>query len=134
MNEEQRIVAVVRFNVAPKDFARVSSEADATLRHRLPTVPGFVEGMVLANEGSAKVCIVSEWKSRQNWAAAQWDEEIGRTVADLFQDTASYELEMYFPLVEATSATAKKCRRAHISGCRHARVVRQAHHDGSLDF
>jgi heme-degrading monooxygenase HmoA len=105
MNEEHRIVAIVRFKVTPEDFSRVSSEADTTLQRRLPTVPGFIEGMVLANEGSTKVCVVSEWKSRQNWAAAQWDGDIERTVADLFQDTASYELEMYFPLAEATAAT-----------------------------
>jgi heme-degrading monooxygenase HmoA len=107
MNEEKRIVAVVTFKVTPEDFARVSSQAGTTLQRWLPTTPGFVEGMVLTNEGATKVAIVSEWKSRQNWAAAQWDEDIERAVADMFRDTASYELEMYFPLAKATSATAK---------------------------
>jgi len=87
MNEEKRIVAVVTFKVTPEDFARVSSEADTTLRRRLPTIPGFIEGMVLANESTTKVAIASEWKSRQNWAAAQWDEDIERAVADMFQET-----------------------------------------------
>jgi heme-degrading monooxygenase HmoA len=107
MNEEKRIVAVVTFKITPEDFARVSSEAGTTLQRRLPTIPGFIEGMVCANEGKTKIGIVSEWKSRQNWAAAQWDDDIERAVADMFQDTASYELEMYFPLARATSATAK---------------------------
>lgn len=104
MNDDKRIVAVVTFKVMPEEFARVSSEAGTTVRNALPKVPGFVEGMVLANEGSTKVNVVSKWTSRQNWAVAQWDEDIERTITDLFKDTASYDLEMYFPLAEATSA------------------------------
>lgn len=105
MNDDKRIVAVVMFKVTPEEFAKVSREAGTTLQQRLPTVRGFVEGKVLTNEGSTKINVVSEWKSRQNWADAQWDEEIERTITDLFKDTASYELEMFFPLARATSAS-----------------------------
>jgi len=107
MSEQKRVVAVVMFTVTPEEFGKVSSEAGMTLQHRLPAIPGFIEGTVLVNESTTRIGIVSEWKSRQNWADAQWDEEVEQAVADLFQDTASYELKMYFPLAKATSAVAK---------------------------
>jgi hypothetical protein len=103
MSEEKRIVAVVTFKVTPEDFPRAAKEAGTTVNRRLPAVPGFIEGMVLANEGTTKLRVVSEWTSRQRWADAQWDEDIARAVADIFQDTATYEIEMYFPLAKATA-------------------------------
>ncbi|HKU68550.1 MAG TPA: antibiotic biosynthesis monooxygenase [Candidatus Baltobacteraceae bacterium] len=104
MNEENGIIAVVTFEVTPEAFGRVSSEAASVLQGRLPAIAGFIEGMVLANESTTEVRIVTRWTSREHWAAAQWDERIERTVTDLFQDTASYKLEMYALLATATSA------------------------------
>jgi len=103
MNDEKHLVAVVTFNITPVEFERVSSEAGITLKRRLPAIPGFVEGMVLVNEDTTQIRIVTEWESKENWALAELDETIQRTVTDLFQDTGSYRLETYFQLAKATA-------------------------------
>ena len=107
MDSDKHIVAIVTFEVTKETFATVASQAAAILEHRLPTIPGFVEGTLLTNEGSTEIVSFTEWESRHTWAVAQWDEDVERVVAGLFQDTGSYALRFFFPLIKATARLTK---------------------------
>jgi hypothetical protein len=104
MRNEGHIVTVTTFNVTADDFTAVARSAALTLQRRVPTISGFVEGMLLTDEGNNRIIAVTEWKSRQSWAASRWDEDVERVTADLFEGTASYDLEFFFPLVKVKSA------------------------------
>ncbi len=99
ISDRNRIVSVVTFNVTPDTFGPVYREAGLLMERRLPTIPGFIEGMLLANETKTRIIAMSEWTSRYSWAVAQSDEDVARTLADIFLGTASYSLEFYRPLV-----------------------------------
>lgn len=92
---EQRVASVVTFHVSSANFDSICEEVNTTLQRRISTMPGLIEATVLTNEQSTRLIVVSTWESTQNWAVAQWDEGIDRTVADVFQKTASYDLELF---------------------------------------
>ena len=106
MEKEEHIIAVTRLNVTAENFAGVVRVAGAALQERLAALPGFVEGVVVTNEAKSRIIIEAEWTSRQMWAESEWDEQIARTVAELFEHTASYELEFFFPLIKVKSTSA----------------------------
>jgi heme-degrading monooxygenase HmoA len=92
---EQRIVSVVTFHVSAANFNSVREEVNTALQRRVSTMPGLIEATVLTNEQTTRLVVVSTWESRESWAVAQWDEGVDRTIADVFQDTASYDLEFF---------------------------------------
>jgi len=92
---EQRVVSVVTFHVTAKNFGSISEEVNKEMQDHLSTVPGLIEATLLANEQATRLIVVSTWESKQSWAVAQWDDGIERTIADLFQKTASYDLDFY---------------------------------------
>ncbi len=106
MQGEKHIVSIVTVNVTDADFAKVAASAAATLERRLPNLKGFIEGKVLSDEHNTRIVVMTEWASRESWAKAEWDQEIERTVADLYEVTASYDLKFLYPLaaVKGTSA------------------------------
>lgn len=71
--KEQRVVSVATFHVTTATF----------------------EAAVLTNEQTTRLVVVSTWESSHNWAVAQGDHDIERTIADIFEKTASYELECF---------------------------------------
>jgi heme-degrading monooxygenase HmoA len=103
VDAEKHVVAIVTFDITAAELDRVSSEVRTAFQSRLPSIPGFVEGMLLVNEETTQVRVVTEWRSKEDWALAEWDETIQRTVAKLFEDTGSYRLEIYFQVVKATA-------------------------------
>ncbi len=105
MQNEQHIVAVLRFKVTAENFSHIAAVAGTALREGSSALPGFIEGILLTNEARSRILIHSEWISRHNWAEAQWDDQIARAVAEMFEDTASYDLEFYFPLLKVTPAS-----------------------------
>lgn len=102
MENGDRIVAMTTFTVTQENFNQVAREAKAALEDEPQFLEGFLGGWLLVDEKRKKIVFISEWKSRHTWAAAQWDEDIARTVADMFQQTASYNLEFFYPLATAT--------------------------------
>jgi heme-degrading monooxygenase HmoA len=103
---ENRIVAVATFNVSRETFSEVADDLKRILETRAPHITGYLRSMLLTNETKAHIVCVTEWTSRQSWAEAQWDEEIGRTVAELFEATASYDVECFYPLFQGSRDAA----------------------------
>lgn len=103
MPNREQIVAVVAFQVKREDFDAISRDASLVMERRLPSLPGFVRGSLLTNTAKTQILGVTEWESPHSWAAAQWDEDVARVVAELFANTASYDIEFFYPLVKVVS-------------------------------
>ncbi len=102
MENGDRIVSMTTFNVTRENFNQVTREAKEAMEDGARFVEGFLGGWLLVNEQCNRIVFVSEWKSRHTWAAAQWDEDIARALADMFEQTASYNLEFFYPLAAVT--------------------------------
>ena len=100
MIKEERIVSVATFHVTPTNFDLVLEKV-TTMVQRRPTIPGLVDASVLTNQHTTCLLLVSTWQSTHSWAAAQWDDAVQHTIADVFEDTASYDLEVFSLLVRA---------------------------------
>ncbi|HZZ64870.1 MAG TPA: antibiotic biosynthesis monooxygenase [Candidatus Baltobacteraceae bacterium] len=103
MHNKERIVAVITFQIKPEDFETAARDASLVMERRLPTLPGFIEGSLLTNKTKTQLLSVTQWESRHSWAAAQWDEDVARVVAELFSGMASYDIEFFYPLVKVHS-------------------------------
>lgn len=86
------------FTLEAAGFASFSEELTRFVKHRAPTLSGFVEALVLGDEAQNRVVVVSQWDSRESWSAAQWEEDVGRSLAVLIETTTSFEVHGYEPL------------------------------------
>ena|SRR5215469_8994253 len=103
MQNEQDVVAMVTLNVTDRTFQAVAQKAGETLQRTISQLQGFIEGTVLTNEDKSRIVLLTKWQSRDMWAKAEWDNVVGHAVAELLEDSASYNLEFFFPLVDAGS-------------------------------
>ncbi len=93
-----KFVSVVAFNVDPQDFEALSRELAIFVQRKGPLIGGFIECIVLANELKTRLLAVGQWESRHAWSAAQWDEDVGRTITDLVKGATSFEIHSYEPI------------------------------------
>jgi len=100
-----KFIAVSIYTVTAKNFAALAEAAAKTMQHDVPTVQGFCEGVVMADETQTRVLIVTQWLSKQAWSQANWEPRIGEAVATLVQDARSYDVQTFEPLaIVRTSA------------------------------
>lgn len=100
MQSEHHVISMVTFKVTDRNSRAVAETAGTVLQQRLPQIPGFVEGTVLASEDKTRIVVLTEWESRECWADAEWDGIIGNAVSRLFEETASYDVEFFFPFLQ----------------------------------
>jgi hypothetical protein len=93
-----KFVSVLLFRIEPEDLPGFAREATLSLERKAPLHQGFVEGIIMMNEQKTEVLIVSQWESRHDWSAAQWDDDLGRTMSDLVQGASSFEIRSYEPI------------------------------------
>lgn len=93
-----RFVSVLILNVETEDFDALAREASLLVRRKVLAIDGLVEAIVLGNPEKTQLLIVSQWGTSENWAAAQWDEDVGRSMADFFESSTSIEIRSYEPI------------------------------------
>jgi hypothetical protein len=93
-----KFVSVLVFTIEPDDLPEFAHEATLAVQRKAPTRRGFVEGIVMANESKTEALIVTQWESKHDWIEAQWDEDIGRTVAVLVEGTKSFDVRSFEPI------------------------------------
>ena len=99
MAEQQAgFVAASIVELKAGDFERVSQEAAQLAERHAPTVPGFIEAAVLGSEEKTRLLILSRWESREAWARAEWDNEVGRVVTDLARSSSSFDVQTFTPI------------------------------------
>lgn len=97
-------VSVLVFDVDRHDMQGFARQAELVMRRRIPLMRGFVEGIVMADEDKTRMLIVSQWDSKDAWAASQWDEGIARALGDLVENANSFEFQGYEPITIIRSA------------------------------
>jgi hypothetical protein len=99
MTQEGRVFSVLIVTVADQDFAAASREVkvvlQVVLQRKGPIISGLIESTILGNDAKNQIWILSQWASRHSWASAQWDEDVGRTIADLVENAVSFHVETF---------------------------------------
>ncbi len=95
MVDEAKVVSVTTFNVTSRNVDSVVRQAGTLLRDTAPTLGGFIEGLLLTKEDETQVILLMHWESRDAWARAQWNEYVSRGVAELYEETASYTIDIF---------------------------------------
>lgn len=103
MASEARVVAVVTFDVTPRDIELVVGQARHLLQDIAPTLPGFIKGILLTTEDQTQIILMAHWESRDAWSRAEWDERISRGVAELYEETASYTIRLFHEVARTAS-------------------------------
>lgn len=102
MANEAKVIAVVTFNVTSRNVELVERQARNLLQDTAPTLQGFIEGVLLTTEDQTQVILLTHWESRDAWARAEWNEQISRGVAELYEETASYTIKLFHEVAQAT--------------------------------
>lgn len=95
---ETKWISVIIFTIEPHEIGGFSREAEIMMQRRIPLLRGFVEGIVMTDPSRTRVLIVTQWDSKDAWAAAQWDEAVGRAVTDFVENAKGAEFQGYEPI------------------------------------
>ena len=90
-----KFVSVVRFGLDPNDLAGIAQEVQLIVERRNPLIEGFFESVVMANAEKTQLLVASLWESREAWAEANWDQDIGQVISDIVKSTKSFEVRTY---------------------------------------
>jgi heme-degrading monooxygenase HmoA len=93
-----KFITVDIFTLEPTDFPEFAREATLCMQRQAPSRPGFIEGIVMADESQRQALIVTQWESRSSWVGSEWDEEIGQTVANLVKGAKAFDFRAYEPI------------------------------------
>jgi heme-degrading monooxygenase HmoA len=102
-DESGPVVYLWAATLNPNECAEFAKRVEQAMRHDAAGLPGFLEGRIFeADDGSSVIC-TTNWETRHAWAAAQWNKEIGRVVAESFHsaikivDTMCYQRAVVKP-------------------------------------
>jgi heme-degrading monooxygenase HmoA len=101
MAQEAQVVSVVTYDVTPQNMEAVVLHARQLLEDTGSTLPGFIEGALLTTEDQTQIILMAHWESRDAWARAEWNEQISRGVAALYEETASFTVRLYREVAQA---------------------------------
>lgn len=89
---------VAAFELLPESFERVSREAAHFAQSATPRIPGLIEIAVLGNEERTRLLVLSRWEGEDAWARSRWDQEVGKTMVTLIQDTKGFSAQTFLPI------------------------------------
>ena len=95
IDDTARFVCVLSFNLGSGDASAVLREVKRSVEQRDTNKDGFIGCIVMEDEAKSQLLVVSVWESGHAWSAAQYDQEIGRVVADVVETAKSYEIKTY---------------------------------------
>lgn len=75
------VIATWTFEVDPEDFEDLATHAKVAIG-QLPPLSGWLGAEVLGSEDRTRILVISEWESRDAWARGQWNESIGKVLAE----------------------------------------------------
>ena len=91
-------VTVLIFQCDPSILPAIAHEAQLTIERKALSLAGHIETVLMANEEKTQLLLVSLWESRHAWSAAQWDQDVGRTITDTVEAASSFEIRSYEPI------------------------------------
>lgn len=90
------IVHVWVISIAPEECTAAAQRLTTLMQETVTDIPGFIAGEVLEADDGRSVMALTRWKSRHIWAQAQWNHDVGRTIAALFQSASQMVDTMYY--------------------------------------
>lgn len=83
-------------SIAPGESSTAAQRLSDLMKDTVADLPGFLEGEVLEADDRLSVIALSHWSSRHIWAQAQWNQEVGRVLAGLFESGVKMVDTMYY--------------------------------------
>jgi heme-degrading monooxygenase HmoA len=88
-------ILAARFS-QPNETAKFLQQAISLMREVSAGLQGFLEGRVFEADDGGSAIIITSWITRHAWAAAQWDQEVGRVLSEWHQSGAKIVDSMYY--------------------------------------
>ena len=95
IDDAAKYVSVLSFHAESEHLQQISHEVQRTVERRAPKKDGFIGCIVMRNAEAKRLLVMSAWENQDAWSKAQYDQEIGRAVADAVEKAKSYEIEIY---------------------------------------
>jgi len=94
-NVGAHLVSVLVISVDASGCEEVASEARALMESK-SALPGFIEGEVFTSEDRERVLVITEWTSRHEWSASQWDRQVSSNVVSIVESATAVDSRTYF--------------------------------------
>lgn len=91
-------VGVAAFTIDPADIASIAHQAALIMQRNAPLVQGFIEGIVMVDDTRTRMVLVSQWESRESWAAAEWNELLSQALGDWVESSKAFDYHGYEPI------------------------------------
>jgi universal stress protein A len=89
-------VCVVRMvEVAARDFDRIYGEIATFMQGAGSELPGCIGSELFGSEDATRIVIVVEFRTRDDWSRAQWDERLGELLEELVGNTTTLDFNLY---------------------------------------
>ncbi|HTV92226.1 MAG TPA: hypothetical protein VMG98_05880 [Verrucomicrobiae bacterium] len=98
IDSKTKFVAVSIYTVKANSFSALTEAASETMQRDLPTLDGFCEGIVMADEMKTRVLVVTQWTSKHDWAQVHWEPRVGAAVANFVEGSTSYDVQTFEPI------------------------------------
>ncbi len=76
----------------------MTEAATLLMQQEVSALEGFCEGAVITDEAKTRMLLVTQWKSKHDWAQAFWEPLIGNAVAAWVEDATKYDVQTFEPL------------------------------------
>ena len=98
------IVHVWAVSIAADECEAAAKHLSDLIQGAVADLPGFLKGEVLEADDQRSILALTHWTSRQLWAQAQWNREVGRTLGEVSKSATQMVDTMYYVRSVAQSA------------------------------
>ena len=95
IDDTARFVCVLSFKLGTGDVAAMSRELQLAVERSSSNKKGFIGCVVMLDSEKSDLSVLSIWESAHAWSEAQYDQEIGRVIADVVGAAKSYSVRTY---------------------------------------
>jgi heme-degrading monooxygenase HmoA len=107
MTNDTNVVSFTTFQVTSQNVKAATDKAKQLLQRVAPTLQGFLEGTLLTNEDQTRIMLIARWESRDAWARAEWNQQVSEGVGEMYDETASYSLNLFHEIARASPSTSR---------------------------
>lgn len=94
-DQDSPIFVMRLIEVAPEDFERIYGEIATFMQGPCGELPGCIEADLLGSEDATRIVIVAEFRSRADWAHAQWDARLGEFLEEIAANSQTLDFNLY---------------------------------------
>lgn len=95
IDETARFVSILSLPLGPDQASETTREVQRIVELRVSKEEGFIGAVVIRGRERSELLVVSVWESAHAWSEAEYDRDIGQTVANIVETIKSYDVQTY---------------------------------------